>query len=46
MSNGTRSIFETYGKKDDYSDIKIKPEGTAVRKVIMYGRPDTEFGGV
>lgn len=46
MSDGQRSKYPLYDKQKLWSDVKINPVGAIVRKVIVFGRPCSEFGGV
>ena len=46
MNNGERSNFSLYETKDGWSDIKINPVDAVVRKVIVFGRSGSDFGGV
>ena len=46
MSNGNRSAFPLYNAEPGWKEVKIQPEGAIVKKIIMYGRTNCQFGGV
>ena len=46
MKKGDRSQFKLYGKQNGCSDVRLQPECAFVKLVIIYGRPDSTFGGV
>ncbi len=46
MKKGDRSQFKLYDNQDGWSDVRVQPEGAIVKRVIIYGRPDSDFGGV
>ncbi len=46
MKKGDRSQFPLYVSADGWSDVRIQPEGAIVKRVVIYGRPNSQFGGV
>ena len=46
MKKGDRSQYPLQNPADGWSDVGIQPEGAIVKRVVIYGRPCSQFGGV
>jgi hypothetical protein len=46
MSNGSSSNYPLYYNQTGWTEVRINPPGEKVRKVIIFGRPSSEIGGI